>query len=108
MPQPNSPSTIGMLAAQLGELVERKNAVYGNSVERSAEILRVLYPAGVAPVDYKDMLLVVRIIDKLARIANGARQDSYIDIAGYGLLGTLNNPERTEEESCRNAAIAER
>ncbi len=105
-------SRIAFFAEQLGEVVDLKNVRYGNSVERSADILRVLYPAGVPISAYRDMLLVVRIIDKLGRIANGARQDSYSDIAGYGILGAINNEADSRIEKgaqpCRNAANAGR
>jgi hypothetical protein len=108
-------SQIPFFARQLGEVVDRKNMRYGNSVERSADILRVLYPDGVPVWAYRDMLLVVRIIDKLGRIANGARQDSYTDIAGYGILGAINNDPDVRMEMgkkgaqpCRNAPNAAR
>src|SRR5512139_921483 len=71
----------------IGQLVEDRNQTYGDSVPRAAAILHVLYPNGVSVEQYADMLLVVRILDKLSRIATGALKDSYEDIAGYGLLG---------------------
>lgn len=76
--------------AELGRLVDAKQAQYGNSVERAARILEVLYPNGVKPDRYGDMLLMVRILDKLSRIATrgpGDGESPFIDIAGYGLLG---------------------
>jgi hypothetical protein len=79
-------------AATLGELVALKNREYGNSVERSAEILAILYPAGIEKQNYRDLLLVVRVIDKLSRIATSKDafgESPWIDIAGYGILGSL-------------------
>jgi hypothetical protein len=78
------------LARELGELVEAKNKAYGNSFHYTSSILSVLYPAGVSPSQYSDMLLLVRIIDKIFRVA--AKKDAfgespYQDIAGYALLG---------------------
>ncbi len=79
------------IGKEIGELVEKKNAAYGSSFEKSEEILKVLYPDGVKPEQYTDMLATVRILDKLFRIATskGAfNEDSWKDIAGYGILGT--------------------
>ena len=76
------------LAEQVGTLVAKKNMAYGDSFRRSGEILAILYPESVTPGQYEDMLGVVRIIDKLFRIANGDRtEDPWEDIAGYGILG---------------------
>lgn len=78
------------LGREMGELVQAKNSAYGDSFSNSGRILAILYPNGVAPEQYGDMLTVVRILDKLARIAT--RKDAFgespfRDIAGYGLLG---------------------
>ena len=53
-------------------------------------MLRILYPSGVSPDQYDDLLAVARIVDKLFRIANqkdAFGESPYRDIAGYGLLG---------------------
>jgi hypothetical protein len=73
----------------IGALVAEKNAAYGDAVNATAEYLRWLFPDGI-PVDrYRDVGLLVRIGDKLKRIANGDRgeESAYGDIAGYGILG---------------------
>lgn len=82
------------LGAQIGELVSRKQKEYGDSAGRVSKIMLILYPDGIAPDQYGDALLVVRIIDKLSRIAqrHGGGKDlggesPYTDLAGYGLLG---------------------
>lgn len=78
------------IANKIGSLVDEKNAAYGNSFEQAGEFLRLLYPDGISPDKYRDMLCVVRIFDKLKRIATkkGAFEESpYQDIVGYGLLG---------------------
>ena len=81
-------------ARALGRLVESKQRQYGDSAGRAGQIMRVLYPEGVAPHQYDDALLVVRVLDKLSRIAQrGADgrdlggESPWQDIAGYGLLG---------------------
>ena len=78
----------GEIGQRIGELVDVKNDAYGNAFHKSGEFLKVLYPNGIKPEQYKDMLAVVRIFDKLMRIANGNQGDenAYMDIAGYGIL----------------------
>jgi hypothetical protein len=84
------PTDYAALGKEIGELVQAKNEAYGNSFANSGWILAILYPNGVTVEQYSDMLTVVRILDKLARIAT--RKDAFgespfRDIAGYGLLG---------------------
>lgn len=79
------------IAIELGKLVARKNAAYGNSFARTGEFLRLLYPSGIQPHQYDDALLLVRIFDKTMRIATSPSafgESPYRDIAGYGLLGS--------------------
>ena len=74
----------------IGALVDSKQAQYGDAIQASEEILRVLYPCGVPANREGDMLLIVRIIDKLCRLTRGngeGGEDAWADIAGYGLLG---------------------
>lgn len=74
---------------QIGKLVDTKNQQYGDAFNQAGRVLSVLYPDGVEPDQYRDMLAVVRVIDKLFRVANGKQgdEDPWMDIAGYGLLG---------------------
>ena len=77
------------LGSEVGALVEKKNAAYGDSFAVSGEFLRTLFPDGVPPEKYGDMLAFVRIFDKMKRIATdeGAfGEDPRADIVGYGLL----------------------
>jgi hypothetical protein len=78
------------IGVRVGELVKEKNQAYGDSFSRATEILEVLYPNGVKAHQFRDMLAVIRVIDKLFRLAT--RKDAYDespwnDIAGYALLG---------------------
>ncbi|MBN2569826.1 MAG: hypothetical protein JXB42_10400 [Deltaproteobacteria bacterium] len=78
------------LGLTIGKLVTEKQDAYGDAFGKSGKVLEILYPNGVQPKQYRDMLTIVRIIDKLFRIAN--RKDyngesPYMDIAGYSLLG---------------------
>ena len=78
------------LGKEIGALVDKKQLEYGDSFGRAGGVLRILYPNGVEPSRYGDLLAVARIIDKLFRIAVSAETDEespYMDIAGYGLLG---------------------
>jgi len=78
------------LGGEIGELVQRKQAAYGDSFGKSGAVLKILYPDGISPDQYDDMLAVTRIIDKLFRIANDKEfggESPYGDIAGYALLG---------------------
>jgi hypothetical protein len=75
-------------AKAIGDIVADKNKEYGDSALVSGKILQLLYPDGVRPDQYVDMLLIVRVIDKLSRIAHeGKTEDPYLDLAGYGILG---------------------
>ncbi len=79
------------LGKQIGALVDEKNAAYGDSFHKSGEILKVLYPNGVQPEQYQDMLAIVRVIDKLFRIAtdkDALGESPWNDIAGYALLSS--------------------
>lgn len=85
------------IALEIANLVESKSKAYGRSFEKSGDILRILYPNGVQPDQYTDMLAIVRIVDKLFRIAtdkDAFGESPWKDITGYGLNGVLANQER--------------
>ena len=87
------------IAIEIGKLVEEKNVAYGSSFLKSEKILKILYPNGIKPEQYKDMLAITRIIDKLFRIAtqkDAFGENPFKDIAGYGILGVANG--EAEEE----------
>ncbi len=76
-------------AKRVAIIVNEKNLQYGNSFEKSGEILKILYPTGIGLEHYDEMLTVIRIIDKLFRIATGHssdNEDPWQDICGYALL----------------------
>lgn len=79
------------LAQEIGALVQTKNAAYGDSHTKSGEVLKLLYPDGVKPEAFVDMLTIVRILDKLFRVAtdkDALGEDPFRDICGYSLLAT--------------------
>lgn len=74
---------------ELGKICNEKNLAYGNSFVNSGLILQILYPDGVQPYQYQDMLAIARVIDKLGRIAtdrDAFGESPWTDIAGYGIL----------------------
>lgn len=78
------------LAEKLGSLLELKNKAYGSSFENTSKILSVLYPEGIPVDQYARVGLIIRILDKLNRIATNndpTGEDPFMDIAGYGILG---------------------
>ena len=84
------------ISLELGSLLEEKNRSYGSAFSKSSEILKILYPTGVQPDQYTDLLLTTRILDKLFRIANDKsafNEEPWKDIAGYGLLGIYKEQE---------------
>ena len=87
------------IATEIGKLVEEKNLAYGSSFLKSEKILKILYPDGIRPDQYKDMLAITRIIDKLFRIAtqkDAFGENPFKDIAGYGILGVANGESQEE------------
>lgn len=80
-------------ATALADLVASKQIQYGDSATRAQAIAAILYPTGVSVGQYKDMLLVIRVIDKLSRIATSGDgtdhggENPWQDIGGYALLG---------------------
>lgn len=71
----------------LQTLMLSKRKAYGNAFNDAPQILKHLYPNGIQPHQYDDLLTIVRILDKIYRIANGANtEDPWQDIAGYAVL----------------------
>ena len=80
----------GKMGELVGKIVKEKQAAYGDSFGKSGECLRQMYPDGIKPEQYDDLLTIARMLDKLFRIATdpGAfAENPYQDIVGYGLLG---------------------
>lgn len=89
MPPVSARNTFASLAASVAELVETKNKAYGSSFAKCNEFLKLLYPNGVPPEKYGDMLTIVRVFDKLMRIAtdkDALGESPWQDITGYALL----------------------
>ena len=83
-------SDFAKIGNKVGKLVSDKQRAYGDSFGRSGECLRQMFPEGIKPNQYDDLLTIARILDKLFRIANNPTafdENPYQDIVGYGLLG---------------------
>lgn len=76
------------LGTEIGRLVDSKNAAYGDSFGKSGDVMRLLYPEGIRPDQYDDALGVIRVVDKLFRIAtdrDAFGETPWRDVAGYGI-----------------------
>ena len=78
------------IGEEVGRLVADKQSAYGDSFGRSGECLRQMYPDGIKPEQYDDLLTIARMLDKLFRIASNPdafEENPYRDLCGYSLLG---------------------
>lgn len=95
-----APLTFADIAAEVAKLVEEKQAAYGDSFGRSGAVLDLLYPAGIPVEAYDDALAIVRVVDKLFRVAtdrDALGESPWRDIAGYALLAV----RRVEQDKGR-------
>jgi hypothetical protein len=89
------------IGKKIGQTVYEKNLAYGDSFSRSDEILKVLYPDGVRVDQYRNFLMITRIIDKLFRIATSKDafgENPAMDIAGYGILSVWKDIQEKKEK----------
>lgn len=93
---------------KIGKLVDVKNAAYGSSFHKSSEFLKLLYPDGVKPEQYQDMLTLVRVFDKQMRIAtdkDALGESPWNDIGGYSILAVdLADPKREPPWQCKSGS----
>lgn len=78
-----------LIALQVAGLVREKQLAYGDSFGKSGDVLRILYPGGISHHQLDEALTIVRVLDKLFRIAtdpNAFGESPWADIVGYGLL----------------------
>lgn len=79
------------IATDLASLLEEKDKAYGSAYSKTTEFLKLLFPNGVPPEKYSELLYVTRVFDKLMRVATGGSaseglKDALKDIAGYSIL----------------------
>lgn len=88
------------IAIEVAALVSEKHIAYGNSFGKAGDILKILYPNGVAIDQYTDMLTIIRMLDKLFRIAtskNAFQEDPFKDLLGYCLLALKKEADEKEQ-----------
>jgi hypothetical protein len=90
---PVIPADYETIAKNIGLLLNQKQAAYGDAHGKMAKVFEVLYPEGIQSHQYQDVLTLVRILDKVFRIANLPEdgkdimnEDPWKDIAGYAIL----------------------
>ncbi len=96
------PRTYEDLGKTIGALVDEKKKAYGDSFGRAGPIMKILYPSGISVDKFDDALVVVRIIDKLSRIAtdrDAFGEDPFCDIIGYGLLAVARREQNEKNTS---------
>ena len=85
-------------ASKIADTVIIKQAAYGDAFGKSGKILSILYPEGISPRKMVDALTVVRVIDKLFRIAtdkDALGEDPWRDITAYSLLAVVQGETET-------------
>ena len=77
-----------MIGAQVGKVVFEKNMKYGDSFHLCGDFFRLIFPNGIRPDQYDNMLYLARDFDKTMRIANGSQgeENPVMDKVGYGIL----------------------
>ncbi len=81
------------LATELGKLLAEKNFAYGDAFSKTTQILTLLYPQGIKVEQFKDVHVLVRMLDKMSRIAQDndpMGESPYKDLAGYAILAQAN------------------
>lgn len=92
------------IGRKVGELVEKKQRLYGDSYGKSGNVLQILYPEGISPEQYEDLLFVTRLLDKLIRFTSntpterlGQDESPVGDMLGYCLLEMKKELTRREK-----------
>lgn len=89
------------IGTEIGSLVQEKNFAYGDSFKHSGEILKFLFPNGITPDKYTVCLALVRILDKIFRLATNPSYNSencWHDIAGYCILMSGYEKDKNEAQ----------
>jgi len=92
-PMKNKDDIFMQLATDLGKLLAEKNQAYGDAFSKTTQILTLLYPQGIKVEQFKDVHVLVRMLDKMSRIAQDndpMGESPYKDLAGYAILAQAN------------------
>lgn len=91
-------------ALEIAELVDSKNCAYGNSISKTAKMLEVLYGNSIPKEKYKDLHYIVRIFDKISRLAQGDEmafnESPWSDICGYALNRLVSETNNFSVKRC--------
>jgi hypothetical protein len=80
------------IGAEIGKLVAEKQHAYGDAFGKSGAVMRILYPDGIPAEKLDDALTVVRVLDKLFRVATAPPsgdpmgESPWRDVCGYSIL----------------------
>lgn len=99
-------STYKQLGEQIGALVDEKRIAYGDSTSKVAACLRILYDGDVPADQIEIAALVIRDLDKTARIvANNDPfgESPWLDKVGYAMIGARLHEERKAKNGCGSA-----
>ncbi|MCK4302658.1 MAG: hypothetical protein KAY24_00260 [Candidatus Eisenbacteria sp.] len=91
------------------ETLKEKRQAYGNNLASTGIFLAAFYPTGIPVAAYSEIATMIRVLDKLFRLANqhghtdagDAWKDSespWLDIAGYGLATVVDQKLARERE----------
>jgi hypothetical protein len=78
------------LGLAIGGVVDKKNAAYGDAFGKTEVFLKTMFPDGITPDRYGDVGLMIRMFDKLSRIATNNDpygENPWEDCCGYAILG---------------------
>lgn len=92
------------IGSSIGKLVTEKQKAYGDSFGRAGKIIEILYPNGIPVEKLEDALTIIRVIDKLFRIAtkrDAFGENPWRDIAGYAILSI----KRQEDKDLANGDV---
>lgn len=84
------------LGTSIGSILAAKNKSYGDSFAESVKVIEALFPSGIPKSAYPQLLTIIRMVDKLFRIATISQDpkysfsegevDAWQDLAGYSIL----------------------
>jgi hypothetical protein len=99
------------LGASVGSLITEKQKAYGDSFHKSGKVLEQLFPNGIPNHCYVDALAIVRIVDKLFRIATDpdwGGESPWKDVAGYALLRLADKEARVKTDNIMDRIYPDR
>jgi len=86
---PKKEKSYAEIGEEIGKLVQEKQEAYGDAHGKAAKVIEALYPDGIPVSAYTKALTIIRICDKLFRVATDndpMGESPFRDIAGYGIL----------------------